>query len=317
MAHPADVLETVVGTVQSGGRAALCVIVATRGSTPQPAGVMVCVDEQAKMTGTLGGGCVEADIRARAREALQTGENKLLTFELDYEFGLDEGMICGGVLDVAVCTYAEPSQADLLRDAASGIRAGRSVTLPLQVQGEAGPVVYRLSIEAPPKLLIVGGGHIGRVLAEMAAPLGFDVTVVDDRSEFANAKRFAPPIKPIAGNIAETLAGWPIDGSTYIVIVTRGHRHDERALAAVYASPAKFIGMIGSRRKVDVLFKDLKQDGATSEQLARVHAPIGLNISAVTVEEIVVSICAQLVSVRRADYAGAVQGPIPLSEVGP
>ena len=96
MADPADILNAVVTEVDNGKRAALCVIVATRGSTPQPAGVMVCVDEQAKMTGTLGGGCVEADIRNRAREALRTGESRLLTVELDFEFGLDEGMICGG-----------------------------------------------------------------------------------------------------------------------------------------------------------------------------------------------------------------------------
>ncbi len=133
MADPADILNAVVAEVDHGKPAALCVIVATRGSTPQPAGVMVCVDEQAKMTGTLGGGCVEADIRNRAREALRTGDSPLLTFELDFEFGLDEGMICGGALDVAVRVINDRAQAAVLAEAAERIRAGESAVLPIRV----------------------------------------------------------------------------------------------------------------------------------------------------------------------------------------
>ncbi|RME39326.1 MAG: XdhC/CoxI family protein, partial [Planctomycetota bacterium] len=116
---------------------------------------------------------------------------------------------------------------------------------------------------------------------------------------FANADRFPPPMRPVVGDIEETLRGFPIDASTYVVIVTRGHRHDERALAAVVDSPARYIGMIGSRRKIDVIFDGLRRRGVSGERLARVHAPIGLDIGAVTTDEIALSIAAQLVSVRR------------------
>lgn len=314
MPSPADVLDAVVREVNSGKRAALCVIVATRGSTPQPAGVIVCVDGEARMTGTLGGGCVEADIRNRAREALRTGDSQLLTFELDFESGLDEGMICGGALDVAVSVIKERTEADVLTEIAGHLRAGESAVLPIQVRAPSGMAEFRVPLEARPKLVIAGGGHIGKVIAHMAVPTGFGVTVIDDREEFANPRRLQPPITPVVGDITQTLANWPIDANTYVVIVTRGHRHDERALAAVLDSPAKYIGMIGSRRKVDVIFRDLKRDGATDDQLERVHAPIGLPIHAVTVEEIAVSVMAQLIEVRRRDHHGLIEGPLPVKE---
>ncbi len=314
MADPADILNAVVTEIDNGKRAALCVIVATRGSTPQPAGVMVCVDERAKMTGTLGGGCVEADIRNRAREALRTGDSQLLTFELDFEFGLDEGMICGGALDVAIRVINDRAQAAVLAEAAERIRAGDSAVLPIRVSAPTGRVEYRVELEAPPKLLIAGGGHIGKVIAQMAVPLGFSVFVIDDREQYANSSRLQPPITPVVGDIAQTLADSPIDPNTFVVIVTRGHRHDERALTAVLNSPAKYIGMIGSRRKVEVIFRDLKREGATAQQLERVHAPMGLPINAVTVEEIAVSVVAQLIEVRRRDARGRIEGPVPIDE---
>ena len=140
------------------------------------------------------------------------------------------------------------------------------------------------------------------------------VSVIDDREEFANPQRLRPPINPVVGNIAETLADWKIDDNTYIVIVTRGHLGDERVLGAILDSSAKYIGMIGSRRKIGVIFNDLKREGATLAALKRVHAPIGLDINSVTTEEIVLSIAAQLVQIRRQDHQQVIEGPIPLEE---
>jgi xanthine dehydrogenase accessory factor len=148
----------------------------------------------------------------------------------------------------------------------------------------------------------------------MAVRLGFTVHVIDDRSEYANADRFPAPVSPVVGEIAGTLAKWPIDSGTYIVVVTRGHKHDEQALAAVLDSSARYIGMIGSKRKVKVIFDDLLHGGASKERLARVHAPVGLDIGAVTVEEIAVSITAQLIAVRRSERHKAVEGPFPIAD---
>jgi xanthine dehydrogenase accessory factor len=122
--------------------------------------------------------------------------------------------------------------------------------------------------------------------------------VIDDRSDCASVERF-PTAARIVGDIEAELTRYPIDAATYIVIVTRGHRHDGRALAAVINSPAKYIGLIGSKRKVVTIFQDLIASGVPLEKLEQVHAPIGLELGAVTVPEIATSIAAELIAVRR------------------
>jgi len=304
-----DILETAADGDRNGRPVALCAIVATRGSSPQPAGTLVCVDEDANMTGTLGGGCMEAEVRNRARAALVGGTGGVATFDLDFTHGLDEGMICGGHVDVAISVVGTDEARRACREAADSLRAGRPARLPLRVETTDEPVEYVIHLEAQPKLLIAGGGHIGKRLAGLMADLDFAVTVIDDRQEYANPGRFPPPIVPVVGDIEAVLSGWPIDTRTYVVIVTRGHQRDERALAAVVHSPACYVGMIGSRRKIDVVFNDLRQCGVTDDALARVYAPIGLDIHAVTPGEIAVSIAAQLVRVRRQRRPAAVEGP--------
>ena len=313
MSRIQSILDTAATALESGERVALCAIVATRGSTPQPAGTMLCVDHAANITGTLGGGCTEADVRRRAHQLLSAGRSELLTFELDNDSGDRNGMICGGQLDVAVAVLSEPAHQTTLREALDLLRAGRSAMLPFRVETASGRVEYRVHLESLPSLLIAGAGHVAHVLANMMVPLGFRVTVVDDRGKYANSDRFPPPIEPIVGDIAETLGAWPIDANTYVVIVTRGHKHDEQALAAVVDRPARYLGMIGSKRKIAVIFDDLRRNGVSSERLARVHAPIGLDIGAVTAEEISLAIAAELVSVRRKEHHHAVEGPLPVA----
>jgi xanthine dehydrogenase accessory factor len=304
-----DVLNHVCTERAAGRAVALCAIVATRGSTPQPTGTLVCVDEAARMTGTLGGGCAEAELRRRAHHLLSTRRSALLTFRLDHDFGYDDGMICGGEMDVAVTVFSPDSDGQLIDRASAQLADGGGAILSLRVVTASGPAEYRLWLEAGPELVIAGGGHISRVLAPMMVLVGFRVSVIDDRCEYANAERFPPPIHPIAAPIAATLKTWPIGANTYVVLVTRGHRHDESALQAVLGSPAKYIGMIGSRRKIDIIFDDLRHRGAAEEQLNRVRAPIGLDIGAVTTDEIAVSIAAELVKVRRATSGPRVEGP--------
>jgi len=326
MSSVAEVLEKAMVEARAGRPAALCAIVATRGSTPQPAGVIVCVDSAARMTGTLGGGCVEAEVRRRAHQLLSERRNAVLSFDLDHDFGYDDGMICGGSMDVAIEVQASNDDLSRLSEAADRLRAGDGATLTLRVDREVaasverGPrerVAYRLHIEPDPKVVIAGAGHISRILASMLAPLGFHVVVIDDRADYANRDRFPTPIEPIAGDMAKTLSAYPIDRRTYVVIVTRGHKHDERALTAVLDSPARYVGMIGSRRKIRVIYGDLKHAGVTDEQLARVHAPIGLDIGAVTTDEIALSIAAEIVSVRRAQRRPVVEGPLARPEGEP
>ncbi|MGD2110121.1 MAG: XdhC family protein [Phycisphaerae bacterium] len=311
MADTAQVLDTVIREVDAGRRAALCVIVATRGSTPQVPGAMVCVDENAQIRGTVGGGCTEAEIRRTAHQMLAGGGSNLLTFELDEESAAENGLICGGQMDVAISVISHPTQTEPLRAAVDQLRRGEPGLIPIRVERDNGPAEYRVRLEAKPKLLIAGGGHLGKELASVAVPLGFRVTVIDDREDFASSSRFPPPVNRVVSDIERALSGWPIDANTYVVIVTRGHKHDQQALGAVLASPAKYIGMIGSRRKIKVIYDDLTREGATPAQLDRVHAPIGLDIHAITPEEIAISIAAELIKIRRVDYEAVVEGPLP------
>lgn len=305
---PRDVLQTILTEHDAGRRIALCVVVATRGSTPQPAGVMVCVDESANVIGTLGGGCVEADVRRMAHQQLGDRHGRLVTLRLDADFGFDDGMICGGEMDVAICPLGPDSDMEPYHTAATALRTG-GATIPIRIEQTEQQLEYRVHLVAAPKLLIAGAGHISRVLADAAQRIGFEVHVIDDRSEYANQQRFPPPVVVHVGGIAEVLKEQVQETGTYVVIVTRGHKNDEAALGAVLGSQAKYIGMIGSQRKIDVIFDDLRQGGASEAALAEVHAPIGLKIGAVTTEEIAISIAAELISVRRANHRETIEGP--------
>ena len=155
-------------------------------------------------------------------------------------------------------------------------------------------------ITPPPRLLIAGAGHIGKAVAHQAARLGFEITIVDDRAIFANPDHVPEAHSVICGDIAETVAEFPTDPDTYILIVTRGHRHDHQVLAKCIHAPAAYIGMIGSRRKAVLVKKGFIEDGlASAPEIARVHSPVGLDIGARTVEEIATSISAELVAARR------------------
>jgi xanthine dehydrogenase accessory factor len=149
-------------------------------------------------------------------------------------------------------------------------------------------------------LLIVGGGHIGQALARQAILVGFDVVVLDDRPEFTDPALFPEGVATRCGDIREEVEASAIGRDTYIVIVTRGHKHDAEALEACIHAPAAYIGMIGSKRKVALMRQDFIESGlAGEEEFGRVFAPVGLDIGAVTVPEIAASIVAQLIEVRR------------------
>jgi xanthine dehydrogenase accessory factor len=173
-------------------------------------------------------------------------------------------------------------------------------------------VEYRVNIEPTPTLLIAGAGHVGAAVAKLAVGLDYRVVVIDDRADLLDVSRLPPPIETVAGEIQSSLHDWPIDANTYVIVVTRGHIHDEQALHGVIDSPAKYVGMIGSRRKIKVIFEDLEDLGVPRSKLDQVHTPIGLNIGAVTVPEIAVSIAAELTQVRRADAVKTVEGPFDL-----
>ncbi len=163
--------------------------------------------------------------------------------------------------------------------------------------------VFIEPVEAAPDVYIFGAGHVGQSLGRMAHDAGFRVHVVDDREKFANAERFAPGIDVIVNDVPEWLAAHPLPPTAYAVIVTRGHRHDLEALRALAPANVRYVGMIGSRAKVKRIYDVLVEEGMAPDALRRVHAPIGLDIGAVTPQEIAVSILAELIAVKHGRIA--------------
>ncbi len=321
-----DIHRKIVELIDGGRPLALAVVLSTEGSTPQCVGAKAAIDAAGRIWGTVGGGAVEAEARRVAIEACRSQCPAVFDFHLENDDAGGAEPICGGRMRILVdptvarhrSCYAAAAEAleqrkrgtlrtTIQSGAETEVRvewlAGQADGLPHLEMQQTGNRCDELFVEPViprPLLLVAGAGHVGQALAVQAAQIGFDVTVIDDRPEFAHSALFPQGVRVCCRPAAQQIAAEPMAADTYVVIVTRGHRHDAEALAAcVHRRPA-YIGMIGSRRKVALLRKNFLENRlATEEELDRVFAPIGLAIGAVTVPEIAVSIAAQLIAVRR------------------
>jgi len=252
-----DLFEEIVKMRRAGQRGALATIVHTNGSIPSYESSRMLVREDGSLVGTVGGGCVEADVWAAAKEVMQKESPRKLVFNLNNEASYDNGLICGGTVEI----FVEP-------------------ILPQ-------PIVY-----------LFGGGHVSMAMAKAASSAGFAVGVVDDRETFANLQRF-PMAQDVFTSYEQAFEKIRPNASTYLVIVTRGHKEDMRVLAWAVRTDARYVGMIGSKRKVLSVYKALEKEGYRPEEFERVYAPMGLEIGALSPEEIAISIVAELIAVRR------------------
>ncbi len=185
-----------------------------------------------------------------------------------------------------------------LLEALPGIsRANQPLLQTLLVKGEP-QKIYLEPLPVPSFLYVFGAGHISLFLCPLAKMVGFQVAVFDDRPEFANRERFPEADEIVARPFEEALQDYPFSANSFFVIVTRGHLHDHQVLGRVLKKPHRYVGMIGSRHKRAVVFKALREEGVSEEELKTVHAPIGLDINGETPEEIAVSIAAELIQVR-------------------
>ena len=253
-----DIYEEIVKLRQEGRRGAVATIVNVRGSIPSFKTAKMLVRDDGSIVGTIGGGCVEAEVWQAARDVMEAETPRTLTFNLNQDPKYDTGLVCGGTLDI----FVEP-------------------VLP------------------PALLYLFGAGHVAVNLYKVAKNAGFDVIVVDDREAYANRERFPEARELYAEDFDQVMARLAPNESSYIVIVTRGHRDDMRILRWAVNTPARYIGMIGSKRKTIAIFKELQKEGLSPDLFQRVHAPVGLDIGAITPEEIAVAITAELIAVRR------------------
>ncbi len=204
-------------------------------------------------------------------------------------------------------------EAQAIKEALETIIKGRPQRLSFSLKegGELGMIcggdteVFIEPILSVPTMYIFGGGHIALTLVKVGKLLGFKIVVIDDRPEYANAQRFPEAELTLVEDFAKAFQKLKVDKSSYIVVVTHGHKGDETALEGALATKAKYIGMIGSQTKNQTIFSHLLSKGISQEQLDRVHAPIGLNICALTPEEIAISIVAEIIKVRRSPLPGS------------
>lgn len=255
-----EVFAALGEALSRGEEAALVTIVSSNGSTPQRVGAKMLVFADGRIVGTVGGGCYEHDAIGKARQVLQTRKPATVKYDLNDDFAEETGLVCGGQMEV----FIEP-------------------------------------IEASPAVYIFGAGHVGYYLARMAHDAGFGVHVIDDRAAFANTERFPFAASVVVDDIPGWLARTTLPPTSYAVIVTRGHRNDLDVLRSLAPRELRYMGLIGSRAKVARLYEQLMSEGGSLDpsRLERIHAPIGLDLGAVTPQEIAVSITAELIAVRR------------------
>ena len=339
-----DLVRHLINALEQDRELIVCQVVETRGSTPQKAGSMMIVDPGGGQVGTLGGGCVENEVKQKAIQQIGGDSAAVHSFILDHDYAWADGLICGGKMVIltqpmrgtgAVRLFPHVRPGDrgesrfhrgdrgrrqagrrrltgtrFLFDGEVGRgRAGRPRRFPTDSSSGSfrpterpKPTVHGGIAFLPNwpriRLIVVGAGHVGQAVASLAAEADFDVWVVDDRHQYANRERFPAAQRILVGPIEDVLATLEITPQTYALIVTRGHGHDQEALFHLAPTAASYVGLIGSRRKIRLIFESLREAGISASDLDRVAAPVGLDIGSQSVPEIAISIVAELIARR-------------------
>ena len=362
-----DLNNELIQYLEAGETVAVATIVRRKGSVPREVGAKMLVRRGGKISGTVGGGCGEADVWRAALNVIDTLRPTTVQVDLTEEIAMESQGVCGGIFDVFVQPWhvasgaEQPAMLETARAIAGALESERAIALAtviaaggawrgligqsllVQESGEthyafrlpgtpvelstaqvvqaaqtsirsSKPQIVRIgdartenawveifveSFVPPPVLLIAGAGHIAAPLAAIAHVMNYSVSVTDDRASFASRERFPSAKQLLVGDIEATLRNYPITPRTHIVLVTRAHSHDVQGLRAIIDSPAAYIGMIGSQRRVWAVFKLLHDEGVAAEQLLRVRAPIGLDLGGNTPAEIALCIMSEIVLLRR------------------
>jgi len=308
-----------------GLRAALATVVETWGSAPRQAGSQLAISGAGEIMGSVSGGCVEGAVVTEALEALEDGQPRLLTFGVSDETAFAVGLACGGTIRVLVEPVGEGPAAlspVLLSDLVAARSARRAVALEVRPEGwsrrllspgedAAADARFRsdrsgmeedgrfLAIHNPPlRLIVVGAVHIAQPLLTMARLCGYDPTLIDPREAFGSSARF-PGETILPDWPDEALAALAPDARTAVVTLTHDPKLDDPAIRAALASPCFYLGCLGSKKTHSRRMERLEAAGFTADQIARIHAPVGLDIGAKSPAEIAVSILAQVTQVLR------------------
>lgn len=272
---------------------ALATVVRTWGSGPRGPGAKMAVSADGRIAGSVSGGCVESAVVEQAGEVIETGRSKRLRFGVSDEMAWEVGLSCGGTIEIFLEKLDDPLYDSMQRAFVAKGEFRRRLTL-----SEDGSEVFHDVEHPPPVLIMVGGVHIARALTSMANTLAYRTVVADPRGVFGSEERFS--------HADELVAGWPDDAlseigltpSTAVVTLTHDPKLDDPALTAALKSPAFYVGALGSRKTNEKRRARLLQRGVTEVELARLHAPIGLDLGSRTPEEIALSVMAEIVATR-------------------
>src|SRR6266568_3179776 len=256
-----DIFDEIQKMRQQGRKAALATIVQIRGSVPSFQSAKMLIRDDGSTLGSVGGGCVEAEVWTAAQDVIRDEKARVMTFDLTDESMGDGGLICGGKVEI----FVEP-------------------------------------ILPTPKVVIFGAGHISTQVSKIATVAGFKTTVVDNRPVYANAERFPEAEAIYSESFEQAFEQIVPNENTYLIIVTRGHQEDQNVLRWAVQTDARYIGMIGSKRKIRSIVEQLETEGIARERLECIYMPIGLDIGAVLPEEIAVAIVAEVIQARRAGF---------------
>lgn len=306
--------ENLLNTLSSGKDCMLVATVEAKGSSPRSAGAYMLVTEQARLWGTIGGGELEYRATFQAQDLLSQGKGTLIEYDLSNETAAGLGMICGGRTKVLYHRFT-PADAAFAEAALAMARSRKAYHLLLPLCG--GKARLEAQLDAPRRQLgfkmngeryyaeqfntdgtvyLLGGGHLSQELVPLLSHLGFCCHVGDDRTEFTRPALF--PGAQQVQLVDFTALSLPIQPEDYLIIATRGHLADSDCIRFALKTPAKYIGVVGSRRKVKFIWEQMTAEGLSSADLSRLTTPIGLSIGSETPAEIAVSIAAQLIQVR-------------------
>ncbi len=352
-----DIYSEIVKALRGKEKLALATLITRVGSAPRAVGAKYLIKEDGTSLGSIGGGCVEAEVWQEAKEVMMKGQGRVLHFNLTSEQLAEGGLICGGNVDIFVEPLREeyskiyqevmrikqkggsallvtPITVDdafpregnskmlmkntgekigflfcgekveqrILKES-EAILKGNSPTVMIFDSGEENSSWKKMEILlepilSEPTVYIFGGGHVSQQIAPLAKKVSFKVVVIDDREMFANDECFPEADEIVVSEFEKCFNKLYIDGSSYLVIVTRGHLYDGFVLEQAIKTNARYIGMIGSKKKIHTLYQNLIKKGIPKETFDRVHAPIGIDINSETPEEIAISIVAELIKVR-------------------